>query len=295
MLHVLTLNPAWDITYRVKTIRMGLNRAVEATERAGGKGINVARAIRKAGGDCTPLAVLAGDTGARIAKAMGEEGIRPVILETEGETRTNISLLADGGQALEINGPGCPMNRTCTENLAAYLAQSLRYGDILCLCGSLPRVPSVEGFLYTHLCRGAAMAGAGVVLDCAGEALREAVRCENPPMLIKPNLAELAELAGAEVTEREISPEQVYAMAGEAVDLTKTAVLCTLGSRGALWADGNGFVSVPAVPVEKVLCEKGAGDTYLGTFLYHRFCCHAEIPYAMEKAAHAAADLVAGQ
>ena len=295
MLHTVTLNPAWDITYRVGKLHPGLHRAKTAEGRAGGKGINVSRAIAKAGGTSAALAVLGGSTGKRIAEAVEKEKLPLVPLWTEGETRTNISVMSDTGESMEINGPGCPMNRECTENLAAYLAQNLRYGDILCLCGSLPAVPSVSGSLYTHLCMGADMAGARVVLDCSGEALRAAVRCPCPPMLIKPNLPELAELAGMSGEWEEPTVEEIRKAAESAVDIEKTAVLCTLGKEGAVWMDSERAVFVPAVPLEKAVCEKGAGDTYLGTFLWYRFGCEETVESSMEKAAKAAAALVAGK
>ena len=312
MIYTITLNPAWDLTYLTPTLAMGLNRAYACAGKAGGKGINVSRAVHACGGRCVTLAVLAGETGQTIAGALASEGISPVIFAGDGNTRTNISAIADTGESLEINGPGATMSEECFQAMLSYLGGKLREGDILCLCGSVPPVtlddvPDGETagagkWLYTRLCSMADAAGAKVVLDCSGEALAHALAGEAPPAVIKPNAAELAELYARKCG---TAPDWkngggadtavLRSMAEAVVDLSRTAVLCTLGSRGALWMDGDGCVFVPAVQVDVPRAEKGAGDTYLGTFLWNRYGCGADTAAAMEAAAAAAAKLVEGK
>ena len=306
MIYTITLNPAWDLTYLTPTLAPGLNRAYSCAGKAGGKGINVSRAIHACGGRCLTLAVLAGETGQTIAGALASEGISPVIFAGDGNTRTNISAIADTGESMEINGPGATMSEECFQAMLSYLRDKLKDGDILCLCGSTPPFTGVktgagEG-LYTRLCTMAEAAGAKVVLDCSGAALADALAGEAPPAVIKPNAAELTELyerrcGKAPAWKRETGADTAVLrdMAAAVVDLNRTAVLCTLGSRGALWIDGDGCVFVPAVKVEMPRAEKGAGDTYLGTFIWHRYGCHADTAAAMEAAAAAAAALVEGK
>lgn len=305
MIYTLTLNPAWDLTYLTGKLTFGLNRAKSCSGKAGGKGINVSRAIRAAGGDCGTLAVLAGETGQTIAGALAAEGMRPVIFSTEGETRTNISAIGEDGTSLEINGPGASVNGNCRRALEGWLQDHLKTGDILCLCGSLPPMSDTRaGDYYTRLCSIAGAAGAEVVLDCSGAALTDALRCGYPPVLIKPNAAELSELyrslTGAQAPEWKkaggADPDVLRQMAKTAVDLERTAVLCTLGSLGAVWLDNSTTVFVPAVKVSQPKAEKGAGDTYLGVFLWSLYGGgQAKLRTAMEKAGEAAARLVAGE
>lgn len=305
MIYTLTLNPAWDLTYLTGALTFGLNRAKNCVGKAGGKGVNVSRAIRQAGGDCGTLAVLAGETGQTIAGALAAEGTRPVIFSTDGETRTNISAIAEDGASLEINGPGASVTGSCRRALEGWLKDHLKAGDVLCLCGSLPPMSDTRaGDYYTRLCTIAGEAGAAVVLDCTGAALIDALRGSYPPVLIKPNASELAELyravTGAEglawKTEAGADTDVIRQMTAAAVDLSRTSVLCTLGSLGAVWMDETDTVYVPAVPVEAPKAEKGAGDTYLGTFLRYLYGSDTDAAAsAMEKAAEAAARLVAGQ
>lgn len=306
MIYTITLNPAWDLTYLVPGLSMGLNRAYSCAGKAGGKGINVSRAILADGGRCVTLAALAGETGQTIAGALASEGISPVVFAGEGNTRTNISAIADDGTSLEINGPGATLSEETFSAMLSYLGEKLHGGDILCLCGSLPPYLGENGahntgvMLYTRLCKLAGERGASVALDCSGAALIDALDSEYPPALIKPNAAELADLCTrrgntAVITDKNATEESLRRMASEAVDLTKTAVLCTLGSRGALWMDADSTVMVPAERVERAKAEKGAGDTYLGVFLWHRYGLREPVDTAMGAAAQAAAGLVKGE
>lgn len=306
MIYTLTMNPAWDLTYLTGPLSFGLNRAKSCRGKAGGKGINVSRAIRNSGGDCGTLAVLAGETGQTIAGALAAERMSPVIFSTDGETRTNISAIGEDGTSLEINGPGASVTGSCRRALESWLTAHLKAGDILCLCGSLPPMSDTRaGNYYTRLCTLAGQAGAAVVLDCTGAALTDALRGQYPPVLIKPNAGELAELyrgvSGGEAPDWRDADgkprlDVIRSMAAAAVQLEKTAVLCTLGADGAVWLSDTETVYAPAVRVEQPKAEKGAGDTYLGTFLRYLYGSAADsVDSAMEKAAAAAARLVAGE
>ncbi len=298
MLYTITLNPAWDITYTSATVKLGLNRATTCVGKAGGKGINVSRAIAHAGGKSVAVAVLAGDTGDRIAREVTAEGIELAVLTVPGETRTNISLVGEDGNSLEINGAGTTLTEECRGMLLRWLGEHLAAGDVLCLCGSLPVGARVS--LYGELCTAAGMAGASVVLDCSGGAMRAALDGAYPPTIIKPNGEELAQLCGVSLGKAELFDENgqlrldlLRDMASRGVDLTKTAVLCTLGGDGAVWLSAKDTVYVPAVPVAVAKAEKGAGDTYLGTFLWKRYGCGGTVADAMGEAGIDAGKLVA--
>ncbi len=305
MLYTITLNPAWDLTYTAPTVTLGLNRAATCIGKAGGKGINVSRAIGNAGGGSTALALLGGETGERIQRTLAREGMTVETLPVAGETRTNISLVGQDGTSLEINGAGTEMTGEAMDALSGWLKHHLQKGDTLCLCGSLPK--GAPTTLYRDLCTLGGSCGAHVVLDCTGAALLAALDGENPPALIKPNGEELAELyacrAGEKAPAKEtwlgadkaVRQEVLRTLAGKAVDLSRTAVLCTLGSGGALWMDAESTTFVAAVKVETPKAEKGAGDTYLGTFLWKRYGCGETVEDAMRAAGEAAARLVAGE
>lgn len=309
MIYTITLNPAWDVTYRVHQILPeGLHRAYETRETAGGKGVNVARAVRHAGGSACAIACLGGLSGERIAATLETEGIDCISVGVEGDTRTNVSVIADDGRSFEVNGAGCVIDEGAQTRIRHALLENLLPGDTIALCGSFPRFRDGSPKRFWHsLSEIAAHTETSLVLDTGGAFLRELFAEKLPaPALIKPNWDELCDLASGAFSPRAGVPEggadsaEAYCSLVEQclrrspVDLHRTAVLCTLGVRGAVYADASGSRYGATVPVRYPRAEKGAGDTYLGVFLTRRASGWG-ITEAMAAAASAAAAVVRGE
>lgn len=305
MIYTITLNPAWDVTYRVHEIHPeGLHRAYAAKESAGGKGVNVARAVRHAGGAACAIACLGGLSGERIAATLEAEGVDCISVGVSGDTRTNVSVIADDGRAFEVNGEGTIVDPGAVTRIRRALLENLLPGDTIALCGSFPRFQdSTPARFWTELSALAARTECRLVLDTGGKFLGELFRESLPaPTLIKPNFDELCDLTGAAA--REELPENAtaaeYCAIVEAylrrspVALSRTAVLCTLGARGAVYVDETGSRYGATAAVRFPKAEKGAGDTYLGVFLTRRASGWG-IAESMAAAASAAAAVVRGE
>ena len=79
MIITVTLNAAIDKTLAVPNFRLGRrHRAVEQTAMAGGKGVNVARALRALGQPVIATGIAGGPTGTRIVEHLTEEGVADV-------------------------------------------------------------------------------------------------------------------------------------------------------------------------------------------------------------------------
>lgn len=310
MIYTITLNPAWDVTYRVHEIRPeGLHRAHSAKESAGGKGVNVARAVCHAGGTACAIACLGGLSGERIAAALKAEGVECIAVGVQGDTRTNVSVIADNGQAFEVNGEGNPIDGAVIHRIRRALLEHLLPGDTIALCGSFPKWKEGSPALFwKELAELAAQTETALVLDTGGAFLREIFRDGLPaPSLIKPNFDELRDLAwngraGSGLTDTlpaHGTPAEYCAIVeaylhDSPVDPGKTAVLCTLGVHGAVYVDGSGSRYGATVPVRFPKAEKGAGDTYLGVFLTRRASGWG-IAESMAAASSAAAAVVRGE
>ena len=307
MIYTITLNPAWDVTYRVHEIHPeGLHRAYSEKESAGGKGVNVARAVRHAGDSACAIACLGGLSGERIAATLESEGVDCISVGVSGDTRTNVSVIADDGRAFEVNGEGTVIDHTAVTRIRRALLENLLPGDTIALCGSFPRFK--EGSPAQFWCALSELAQrteCSLVLDTGGKFLSELFRDTLPaPALIKPNFDELCDLAGVSAYEQEPLPENASAaeycaivesyLRRSPVELAKTAVLCTLGAHGAVYADASGSRYGATVPVRFPKAEKGAGDTYLGVFLTRRASGWG-ITESMAAAASAAAAVVRGE
>ena len=306
MIYTITLNPAWDVTYRGREMHPeGLHRAYAARESAGGKGVNVARAVRHAGGAACAIACLGGQSGERIAATLESEGVDCIPVGVTGDTRTNVSVIADNGQAFEVNGGGNPIDAEAVTRIRRALLENLLPGDTIALCGSFPRFrDGSPASFWTELAELARQTETALVLDTGGAFLREIFRDHLPaPSLIKPNFDELRDLSSrkndAEALPAHGTPAEYCALVesylhASPVDPARTAVLCTLGAHGAVYVDGSGSRYGATVPVRFPKAEKGAGDTYLGVFLTRRASGWG-IAESMAAAAASAAAVVRGE
>ena len=108
MILTVTLNTAVDRTVAVPNFRLSQrHRAVESQTMAGGKGVNVARALKLLGRPVIATGLAGGATGTRILERLAEESILNDFTRIEGESRTNLSVVdPTTGEQTEINERG---------------------------------------------------------------------------------------------------------------------------------------------------------------------------------------------
>lgn len=218
----------------------------------GGGGINVARAIRRLGGQARAVFAAGGSTGALLERLLEEEDVPAAAVRIEGFTRENLTLDEAGSdRQYRFILPGPELGRDEQEALVdAALEGDPAY---LVASGSLP--PGVSADLYAELARRARDRGVRVVLDTSGDALREGAGAG--VFLLKPNLRELGQLVGRDVSE---DPEQEDAARRLIAEQRAEAVVVSLGAGGALLVTREGVqrISAPTVPIRS---KVGAGDS----------------------------------
>src|SRR5436189_2290581 len=108
MILTVTLNAAIDRTVAVPNFRLGhRHRAVESRTVAGGKGVNVARALKLLGRPVIATGLAGGRTGTRIIERLAEESILNDFTRIWDESRTNTAVIdPTSGQQTEINERG---------------------------------------------------------------------------------------------------------------------------------------------------------------------------------------------
>src|SRR4051794_41548309 len=90
MIITVTLNAAIDRTLAVPNFRLGRrHRATEQAAMAGGKGVNVARALKALGQPVIATGVAGGPTGTRIIEDLTEEAILNDFVRIREESRTS--------------------------------------------------------------------------------------------------------------------------------------------------------------------------------------------------------------
>lgn len=256
MILTVTPNPALDVTYHVPELQVGgVNRITEMTERAGGKGVNVARVLAAHGIAVRVLGPVGGLTGALVRDLLDADGVAYDLTAIEGTTRRTV-VVAGSAEATGLWEPGPSVSPAEWQTVCCSLTSRLHEADVVVLSGSLP--PGVPVDTYRHLVEAVVAAGVPVVLDADGEALRHGIL--GGPTLVKPNAAELASLTGLPITDP-------VAAALRARTMGARDVIVSLGSDGVIAVVGDDVWSARP-PMAFPGNATGAGDAAVAALAY---------------------------
>jgi 1-phosphofructokinase len=265
MIVTLTANPSVDRTMQLDTPieRGGVFRAVSVGDEAGGKGVNVARAIAHAGEPA--VAVLPADDDDLLVKGLIEAGVHPVNVPVGRPSRVNITVTEPDGTTTKFNDPGHPFTDAVQAEVERKLLSRSQRDDWVVLSGSLP--PGTSATWYAQLTTELKDAGRRVAVDTSGDALAAVVSNDGHlPDLLKPNAEELASLTDDDGDLLEADPALAAAAAMRLVSKGIGAVLLTLGGEGALLItkDGVWRATPPSITLRSTV---GAGDSSLAGYL----------------------------
>ena len=196
MIVTVTMNAAIDRTLTVPNFQRGQrHRASQGLTLAGGKGLNIARALKRMGVPVVATGLAGGRTGTRIVEELTSEAILNDFVRIEEDSRTSTAIVdPTGGSYTEVNEWGPHVQPDELEMLQEKLAYLSRGADYVVFAGSLPRGID-DGFCASAL-RDVNRRGVRTVLDSEGEPLRLGVQAE--PFLVSPNDREAEGLVGQE-------------------------------------------------------------------------------------------------
>jgi 1-phosphofructokinase family hexose kinase len=191
-IHVVQANPAMDRIEVLEGLKLGsVNRSIAAAVVAGGKGLNVARGLRRLGHPVAAYGFLGGTAGEFIRQACARLGIADRHVSLDDETRICMILVdSTTGRSTVINERGPTIGHEDEVRLIRSVVACCRSGDVVVMAGSLPAGASAD--LYARLVSEVAAIGARAVVDTSGGALRAAM--EREPWMVKANVHELAEV-----------------------------------------------------------------------------------------------------
>lgn len=258
-----TMNPSIDISASTdKVVPVRKLRCANVRRDPGGGGINVARVVKRLGGDCRALYPAGGAPGRLLHGLLDQEDIQRLPIDAAADTRESLTVLDDAsGEQYRFVLPGAPLReqewQACLDRVAA-LTDPPEY---IVASGSLP--PAVPEDFYARLARVAASIGARIVLDTSGPALAAAL--EVGVYLVKPNLRELRDLTGLPL---DGEAEWAHAAAKIVGSGKADIVALTVGEQGALLVSLEKQLRAPAVPVA-ISSAVGAGDSFLAGLVWH--------------------------
>ncbi len=268
MIITVTPNAAVDKTLTVPNFQTGFrHRAPESLTLPGGKGVNIARALKTLGEPVVITGLVGGRAGQLIVEGLQRENILNDFVHIGGESRTSTAVVDPTTMTqTEVVEYGPIVTEAETESLLEKIEYLARGARFVVLAGSLPRKMSEDFYaaalqrIRKHRCF--------VILDSAAEPLRRGVRAQ--PSLVLPNLREAEDLVGHEFHDDQ-----------DLVDAT--GIVCEMGARNVIIKTQYGCVARFQVgrkqrvfrgtvaPLETVVSTVGSGDSFLAGFISARF------------------------
>ena len=201
MILTVTMNAALDRTLEVPNFQRGhRHRASSGLTLAGGKGINIARALKRLDVPVVATGLAGGRTGTRIVEELTGEAILNDFVRIGGESRTSTAVVdPTAGSYTEINEWGPSVTPDELEMLREKLDYLAPSAQVVVFAGTLPR--NVDPGFYAEAIRDLNRKGVDTVLDSEGQPLRLGVEAE--PTLVSPNQREAEGIVGQEFEEDE--------------------------------------------------------------------------------------------
>jgi 1-phosphofructokinase/tagatose 6-phosphate kinase len=258
-----TMNAALDRTLTVPNLQLDhRHRASASLSLAGGKGINIARALKRLDIPVVATGLAGGGTGTRILEELSDEAILHDFVRIRDNSRTSTAVvdpMANSFTEIYEWGPQVEQDELdVLRDKLRYLSTSAEY---VVFAGSLPR--GVDASFYAEAIRDLNRRGIQTVLDSEGEPLRFGVEAE--PTLVSPNQREAEAIVGQEFEGQE----------DFRVGLDRIA---ELGARNVLISEAAGCYALlreersrrrlrATAPQVDVVSAVGSGDVLLAAFL----------------------------
>ena len=259
MFITVTPNPSFDKTLHIDSFeRGGVERVSHFTLEAGGKGINVARALALAGQSATAVMPATLASATEFTEALGAvDNLDIVAVDSGAPIRTNITVAEADGTTTKFNESGAALDSSVTDHLIAETVARAAGSPWVAVCGSHP-----PGFdpMFVQMLRDRLPEGTSLGVDASGEPLAAAV--DAGVDLIKPNREELEALLEVSLP----TLGDVVDAAASVRDRGVAAVLVSLGADGAVLVDESGgtFGRTTGAVVANTV---GAGDAFFAGFL----------------------------
>ncbi|QQZ08527.1 tagatose-6-phosphate kinase [Heyndrickxia vini] len=254
MILTVTMNPSVDIFYPIDGFELDdVNRVEMVRKTAGGKGLNVARVVAQMEEEVLATGVLGGTIGDYIIQELTKCNIQNNFLKINQESRNCIAVLHDGMQT-EILEAGPTLSYAEGAAFLEKFANLLTSVTIVIISGSLPK--GLPNNFYQKMVEISREKNIPVVVDSAGEPLRQVLLHQVKPFAIKPNTAELSHMLGMKVDadidslKRAVNHELLTGIEW---------IVVSMGSEGAFVKHADNYYRV-TIPQIDVVNPVGSGD-----------------------------------
>ena len=253
MIATVTLNPSLDEHIAVRGLVVEeINRWVRVSRYAGGKGIDVSRAVHEMGGVTIAYGFIGGSNGRTLEILLDEEGVLFSFTPVKQETRTNFIITdTKTRHQTSIDAPGPRISKGELRRFLKKLRETRPSPNLIAVGGSVP--PGIPASIYYDIIMDAKARNVRTVLDSTGQWLEEGIKAK--PYCIKPNVYEAETLLGRGLPTEEAIIEAALDMVGMGIEV----VVISRGKEGIIMAT-QGSLYKAVSPQVRVRSAVGAGD-----------------------------------
>ena len=254
----LTLNPAFDIHCDCENFKPYHESIAKITAKdAGGKGVNISRALTFNGVENTAVVIVGKENGDEFCDSLKKDGITVAPIWTEGRIRENITLHETSNPETRISFDGF----TCEESILQEVQKQIGAVDentIVAFTGSVPK--GINSTAIVSLLENLKAQGAKIVIDSRSISLAQLTAFK--PWLIKPNKDEAIAYTAKSLD----TIEEVALLAKDLHAQGVENAMISLGGDGGMLACQQGvfYAQTPKIEVRSTI---GAGDSTLAGFM----------------------------
>ncbi len=259
----LTLNPAFDVHCKVDSFELYKESLADIIETdAGGKGINISRALCEFDVPNIAYVVLGNDNGVDFEEKLKAYGLNYEALEINGRIRENITIHPKNAPETRLSFKGFTATDSIIDELEEKLFKEIEEDTYIVFAGSVPQgISKARIFKFLNTLK---EKGVKLIIDS------KSITKENllflKPYLIKPNEEEVSAYIGRNAESFDDCVEGAKFLNKNGIE----NAMITLGKKGAMTVtDGNVYIAKP--PVVEIVSTIGAGDSSIAGFLYAKY------------------------
>ena len=255
----LTLNPAIDVhCYSDEFMPFSENLFDVTSNDAGGKGINISRALNVANVKNTAIVVVGTDNGDDFLKKLSDEKIIYKEIKVSGRIRENITLHTVNQKETRISFSGFSSDNSIIDKCEKILNDEDLSESIITVTGRLP--DGVDVSCVIGSIRRLKEKGAKIIIDSRSFKKEDIIACA--PWLIKPNEEEIKMYIDIPVDGVESAVVAAKKLKSQGIE----NVMISLGGDGAVLSTDSGTY-VSNAPGIDVVSTIGAGDSSIAGFI----------------------------
>lgn len=265
---ILTPNPCLDVTIWVRQLVVGsVHRAVKNKTTAGGKGINVARAISSLGSKGQLILMLPKVQADLYKGNLAQVGISAFYLDIAGEVRKSIIVNQEVASDITVvNGMGPDITAEDWDRYCELVFEKISPTDLVLLMGSMPSNSPANAI--EKLLKLVHSADAQLLVDTSPMSLKS--RLGGVLDIITPNLEEAEAFISGDtgnffMINNENIQERAMSVADKLQAEVAMQVFITAGEHGCAFNNGSEKWFLPAYKVKPWLYRSavGAGDSFV--------------------------------